>query len=170
MKKATRLYPMLVLCFLLPVSGMAQMQTKSGDFVVSIGASYSDFSLGFNGDMQYNITDKLALHPAFNYNTLGNASFISVDAWGAWHGISNIPAINRSADGLDNVDAYVMLGPTYYLGDLENGFAFGGGGGARYYFNSKMAVTLEGKYRMIIGQAYSYIRWYDFGVGLSYGF
>lgn len=171
MKKNKTIFGMAAVLFslvLFPFESKAQMETKAGDMVLTAGVGFSDLSYGFNGNFQFNITNKIAVHPSFNYNTYGGGSLLSIDAWGAYHGLKNIPFLNASADGKDNVAAYVMLGPTFFSGEDDNGFAFGGGGGARYFFNPKLAVSLEGKYRMIIGDAYSNVRWYELGLGISY--
>lgn len=151
-----------------PTAVQAQMQTKAGDMVLTAGTGLSALSFGFNGNFQFNVTDKIAAHPSVNYNTYGGGSLLSVDVWAGYHGLKNIPYLNASADGKDNVDAYIMLGPTFFSGQDDNGFAFGAGGGARYYFSGKIGVSVEGKYRMIVGNSYSSVTWYEIGLGLSY--
>ncbi|MEX0685640.1 MAG: hypothetical protein WD267_07735 [Balneolales bacterium] len=153
---------------LLPAVSMAQMETKAGDMVLTAGTSISDISFGFNGNFQFNITNKIAAHPALNYNTMGGGSFLSVDAWAGYHGLSKIPYLNVNVNEKSNLDPYLMLGPTFYKGELSNGLAFGAGGGGRYYLNQKMAITVEAKYRMMLGNSYSYVKWYELGVGFSY--
>ncbi|MTI89089.1 MAG: hypothetical protein FH748_14120 [Balneolaceae bacterium] len=159
----------VVIAFLIsPGAAQAQMETKSGDMVLTAGAGLSALSFGFNGNFQFNVTNKIAAHPSVNYNNYGGGTLLSVDAWAGYHGLKNIPFLNASAEGKENIDAYLMFGPTYYSGQDESGFAFGAGGGARYYLNDKIGITVEGKYRMIVGDGYSYVKWYEVGVGLSY--
>lgn len=158
----------LLAVVLSPTNTKAQMETQAGDMVLSLGAGLSDISLGFNGSFQFNVTNKIAVHPSANYNTYGGGSLLSFDLWGGYHGLNKIPYLNASAEGKENVDAYLMLGPTFFSGDDNSGFAFGAGGGARYFFNSRMAFSLEGKYRMILGDSYSHVTWYEIGAGLSF--
>lgn len=159
---------MFVCLLLLPAAALAQMETKAGDMVVSAGTSISALSFGFNGNFQLNVTDKIAVQPSVNYNTYGGGSFLSVDAWAGYHGISKIPYLNVSTDGKDNLDPYFMFGPTFFNGNNGTGLALGAGGGGRYYFNPKMGVTVEGKYRIMTGGNYSYVAWYELGLNFSY--
>ncbi len=153
---------------------------KAGKMVISGQTGLSALGFGFGANFEFGITNNFGIMPSFiihNYSSgMVDWSFKVADLYGTYHYKSKKGGIFNP----DKMDAYGMAGISYVSfgasssgvdDETSSNIAFGGGVGTRYYFNSKLSVFGEGKYRFASFKTDSYqlaISWYSIYVGVCF--